>query len=138
MVEILRLAADIDETVDGAGAAEDAAPRIGDRAAGRAGIGFGLEVPSEGLVVEQLHKAYRDVDQRVPVAPARLDQHHLDRWVFGEAIGQDAAGRSGANDNVICPHLSSPSLSLRAKRSPPGMLSEGGLLRRRGLLAMTA
>ena len=74
MVEIFGLAADIDQAVDRGGAAEHAAARIGDGAAGGAGIGLGLEVPGQGRVVEQLHEADRDVDQWVPVAPAGLDQ----------------------------------------------------------------
>src|SRR5712692_8983231 len=74
MVEILGLAADVDEAVDRRRSAQHPAARIGDRAAGGAGIGLGLEVPGEGRVVEQFHEADRDVNERVPVAPARLDQ----------------------------------------------------------------
>src|SRR6202030_867902 len=61
MVEILGLAADVDEAVDRRRAAEHPAARVGDRPSGRARIGFRLEVPGEGRVVEQLHEADRDV-----------------------------------------------------------------------------
>ena len=74
MVEILGLAADIDHAVDRLRAAEHAAARIEDRAVVDAGIGLGLEAPGQLRMVEQLHIAGRDVDERVPVAPAGLDQ----------------------------------------------------------------
>jgi len=73
MVEILGLAPDIDHPVDRARAAEHTAARIKDRAPIDAGIGLGLEAPGQGRVVEQFDIAGRDVDQRVPVAPARFN-----------------------------------------------------------------
>src|SRR5258708_5566872 len=75
-VVTLGLAGDVEGPVDGGGAAEPGAAGIEDRAPRRPGIGLGPVAPGEGRVVEHLHKAGRDVDERVPVAPARLDQHH--------------------------------------------------------------
>ena len=107
VVVILRLAADVDQPVDRRRAAEHAAARIGDGAAVRAGIGLGLEAPGELLVVKQLHIADRNMNERVPVAPAGLDQDHASGRVFGETVGQDASGRPGADDDVIRLHLRS-------------------------------
>ena len=108
VVVILRLAADVDEPVDRRRAAEHAAARIGDGAAVRAGIGLGLEAPGEPLVLKQLHIADRNMNERVPVATSGLDQDHASGRVFGETIGQNASGRSGADDHVIRLHLRSP------------------------------
>src|SRR5581483_8772051 len=88
VVEILGLAADVDQPVDRRRAAEHAAARIGDGAAGGAGIGLGLVAPGQGLVVEQLHEPGGNVDQRIPVAPAGLDQYDPDRGVGAEPVGQ--------------------------------------------------
>jgi hypothetical protein len=52
-------------------------------------------------MVEQFHKTDRDVNERVPVVPTRLDQDDPGRRVFGEAICQYAAGRAGAHDHVV-------------------------------------
>src|SRR5439155_25721633 len=106
MVVILGLAADVDEAIDRAGAAEHAAARIDDFALL---IRLGLEPPGQGRMVEHLHKAGRDVDQRVPVAPARLDQQHLGVRILGQPVGEHAAGRAGADDDEIRLHLSTPS-----------------------------
>ena len=107
VVVILGLAADVDEPVDRRRAAEHAAARIGNGAAVGAGIGLGLEAPGELLVVEQFHVADRNMDQRVPIAPASLDQDHASGRVFGKTVGQDAAGRPSADDHVIRLHLRS-------------------------------
>src|SRR6202011_1829044 len=42
---------------------------------------------------------------RVPVAPAGFDQHHPGRGVLGQPVGQHAAGRPGADNNVIGLHF---------------------------------
>src|SRR5205085_3827159 len=72
MVEILGLAADIDHAVDRAGAAEHAAARVEDGAAVDARIGFGGEAAGDRRMVEQLHIAGRDMDERVAIPPGGL------------------------------------------------------------------
>jgi len=104
---ILRLAADVDETVDRRRAADHAAARISNGAAVGAGIGLGLEAPGELLLVKQFHVADRNMDQRVPIAPAGLDQDHTNGRVFGKTVGQHASGRPRADDHVIHLHLRS-------------------------------
>ena len=105
VVVILGLAADVDQPVDRGGAADHPAARIDDRAAVGAGIGLGAELPGQGLVVEHLEEAGRDVDQRVPVAPARLDQQDFGAGILGQPVGQHAAGRARADDDVIRLHV---------------------------------
>src|ERR1700724_1612894 len=62
MIKILGLAADIDQPVDRAGAAEHPAARVQDRASGGPGIGLGVIAPGQCRVIEHLHKTRRDVD----------------------------------------------------------------------------
>ncbi len=104
MVEILGLAADINEPVDRAGAAQHPAARIEDRAPGSARIGLGVIAPGQGRVVEQFHKAGRDVDIGAPVAPAGFDHQHPGGGILAQPIGQNAARRSRADDHIIRLH----------------------------------
>ena len=78
MVEILGLAANIDQPVYGTRSAQHLAAGKRNRASGGAGIGFGLETPGQSWVVHQLHVAGRNVDQRVPIPPTCFDQQHAD------------------------------------------------------------
>ena len=122
MIEILGLAAHVDHAVDRAGAAQHLAAGIKDRAVVDAGIGLGDVAPGQGLVVEQFDVAGRDVDQRVAVGPARLDQHDPGRRVLRQPVGQDAAGGAGADDNVIRLHASP------LAHSAPGVFNAKGRL----------
>src|SRR5215469_10096121 len=124
MVVILGLAADVDEPVDRRRAAQHAAARIRDRPPGGAGIGLGLEAPSDLLVIEQLHVAHWDVDQRVPVAPASLEQDDADGGVLGQPVGEHTPGRAGADDDVIRLHSVLPG---NPHPVPPPLAEEGTL-----------
>lgn len=61
-VEVRRVAADVQHAVDRGGAAEDAAARPVDGAAGGAGFGLGGEHPVHLWVVDELEHAGGDVD----------------------------------------------------------------------------
>ena len=85
------------------------------------------------MLVHLAH-AERDMDERMEVAPARLEQQHARRAVLAQAIGQHAAGRTGADDDVVvaCLHVStfrclSPVIleAARAKREPRSMSGPG-------------
>src|SRR6185437_2299884 len=104
MIVVLRLAADVDQAIDRGGAANHATARIDDRSAVRAGIGFGTVFPGQLVVVEHLVEARRDVDQRIVVLAAGLDQDDGGVRILGETGGQDTAGRSGPYDHVVCLH----------------------------------
>ena len=104
MVEILGLAADIDHPVDRAGTAQHAAARIGDGAPIGAGVGLGRVAPGDRRMIQQPHIAGRDVDQRVAVRPAGLDQHDAGTGIFAQPIGQHAPRRAGADNDIIRLH----------------------------------
>ena len=106
MVVILGLAADVDQPVDRGRAADHPAARVDDSATVGAGVRLGAELPGQRIVVEHLEEPGRNVDQRVPVAPACLDQQDFGDGVVGQPVGQHAAGRAGADNDVICLHAS--------------------------------
>ena len=106
MVEILRLATDIDQAIDRTGTAEHPPARKVDGATRRAGIRLGLVAPGQGRMFQQLHIAGGNMDQRIPVAPTGLDQQHAIVGVLGQPVGEHAARRAGADDDVIRIHLS--------------------------------
>src|SRR5205085_2665947 len=108
MIVILRLATDVDQPVDRGRAADHTAARIDDRSTVGARIGLRAVLPGQGVVIEHLEEPGRDVNERVPVAPARLDQQDLGGWVLGEPVSQHAAGRARADDDVIRLHLRPP------------------------------
>ena len=71
------------------------------------GSASAVKPPGELLVVKQFHVSDRNMDQRVPIAPAGLDQDHASSRVLGKSVGQNASGRPGTNDDVIRLHLGS-------------------------------
>ena len=124
VIKILRLTAHIDHAVDRARPTQHAAARIGDGAAVGPRIGFRFETPGQGLMVQQLHVTGGDVDQRIPITPASLQQHDARARIFGEPVGQNAARRARADDDVVRLHGRS--------------LPDGGLVRRRGAAALAS
>jgi hypothetical protein len=99
MVEILGLAADIDHAVDRAGAAQHLAARPINLAS--AGVGLGLVAPVDRRVGKGLAEAKRDVDPAIGVVAARFEQQDACVAVLGEARGDRASGRAGADDDEI-------------------------------------
>ena len=76
VVEVLGLAADVDQAVDRARSAEHLAARRDDVAAVALRLRLGLVAPVVALVGEQLAVAERDVQPRMPVARPGLQQQH--------------------------------------------------------------
>ena len=105
MVVVLGLAAYVDQPVDRGGTADHPAAGIDDGPSVGAGIGLGTVFPGQGRVVEHFEKTRRNVDERVPVAATRLDQHDFRRRIFGQPIRQHAAGRPRPDDDIICSHV---------------------------------
>ena len=102
IIEILLLAADIDQPVDRGGAAEHLAARPGDAAPIEAGYRFGLELPGDAGVVDVAIEAGRDMDPGVAVLAAGLDDQYPGGRIGAEPVGQNAAGRAGAdNDEIV-------------------------------------
>ena len=101
VVVILLLAADIDHRVDRTRSADYFAPRPVAAPIIDAGVGFGGVFPVDALVVEGLAIADRCLDPETPIAAARLEYQHAVPAVGAESIGENAAGRACANDDVV-------------------------------------
>jgi hypothetical protein len=103
MIVVLVLAADIEQAVDRARSAQHLAARLDDLAIVELGFRFGLVQPIDLGIIEQLTVAERNMNPDVPVVAAGLEQKHAMAAGFGEAIGEHAAGRTGADDDVVEP-----------------------------------
>ncbi len=86
-IEILALAADIDQPVDRARTAEDLAARPWQPAAAQFGLRLGLELPGDLGVVNVAVKSGWNVDPRVAVLAAGFEQQHADARVGAEPVG---------------------------------------------------
>ena len=101
MIEVRVLSADIKEPVDRARAAQHLAARLNDLAVVELGLRLrGIE-PIERLAREQLAVAERNVNPDVAVASAGFQEQHAVASRRGEAIGENAAGRARADDDVV-------------------------------------
>ncbi len=100
-VVVLALAANGDQAVDRGTAAERAAARPVDPAAVHRGLGLRVEAPVHHRVEHRLGVTDRNVDPRVGVARARLEQQHAVPAIRRKATGEDAARGTGADDDVI-------------------------------------
>lgn len=65
------------------------------------GFAFGAVHPVGARIVDAVQIADRDVDPEIIVASARSDQQHLFGGIRTEAVGEDATGRAGADDDVV-------------------------------------
>ena len=101
LVEVGGVAAHPDHGVDGGGAAEQLAARPVVGIAGEPRVGFGLVVPVDGRVEEGLAIAERHLDEEAAVGAARLQHQHRVAAVRRQALGDDAAGRAGADDDEV-------------------------------------
>ena len=110
---------DVEHPVDGARPPEDLAARDRDRPVPGLLVRLGMEEPVHGGIVEGLREAHRDVDPRVLVTAARLEQRHPSPGVFGQPGGEDAAGGAGPHDDVIELHCLQTSLSSGYPRGAP-------------------
>src|SRR5687768_13208751 len=101
LVIVARLAAHVDHAVDRGAAAQHLAARIIDRAPAEPRFGFGLEAPVGARVAHAIEIADRDVDPEVVILAAGFEQQHGDIGIGGQAVGQQAAGRAAADDDVV-------------------------------------
>ena len=100
-VVILMLAAHIEQAVDRARSAEHLAARLEHLAAVQPRLRLGLVHPVDGFFLEQLAVAERHMDPEIGVLRSGLQQQHRMLAVRAQAIGEHAAGRAGADDDVI-------------------------------------
>ncbi len=99
-VVVERLATHPDQPIDRPRTAQQLAARHRDVAVGRAGFGFGLVEPVGRRIVDQQAEAERHAGIGM-AGRAGLEQQHPGRRIFAEACGQGAAGRAGADDDVV-------------------------------------
>src|SRR5882757_405033 len=100
-VVVLMLAAHIQKTVDRARAAQHLAARLEHLAPVQLRLGLGLVHPVDGFFLEQPSVAERNVDPDVGVLWSGFEQQHRMLAVRAQPIGEHAAGRARANDDVI-------------------------------------
>ena len=123
-LEVLGQPAEPDAAVDGAGATHDLAARDVDRAAGRRARGGEgpVERPQlldDGDAADGLtDRRGREVEVWV-VVPG-LDEQDVAAWVRAQAVGQDAPGRAGPDDDDV---VHAPPVRCLA----PAMLASRGL-----------
>ena len=100
-VVVLVLAAHIEQAVDRARSAQHLAARLEHLAAVQARLRLGLVHPVDGFFLEQLAVAERHMDPDVAFLRAGLEQQHRMLAVRAQPIGQHAAGRARADDDVV-------------------------------------
>ena len=103
-VVILFLAAHIEQPVDRGRTAQRLAPRPVERASVQARIGLGLVAPVGVRIVQRLEIPDRDMDPRIDVAAARLQQKNAAMLIHGQAVRKHAAGGTRADDDVVIGH----------------------------------
>jgi hypothetical protein len=100
-VEVLRLSADIDQSIDRTGPAENLATRRDDLAVVTSRLRLGLVAPIEPAIAKKLAKAERNMKPRVRVAGARFQQKYAMPTGRSKPIGQNAPRAAGPHNNVI-------------------------------------
>ena len=101
MVVVGRLAAHVDHGVDRRRAADHLAARIGEAAAVEARLRLGLEHPVRARIADREQIADRNVEPDPVVAAAGFQQQHALAGIGGQPVGQHAAGRARADDDVV-------------------------------------
>ena len=101
LVVIAKMAARIAHAVDRGRTAEHLATRERQLASAAMGVGLALESPVELRRHHRGRPRNRQFQERMPVAAAGFEQQHIAVTILGEAVGQHAAGRAGADDDVV-------------------------------------
>src|SRR5262249_9095816 len=100
-IEVLGLAADIDQSIDRTGPTENPSTRRDDFAVVTFRLRLGLVKPIESPIAEQLAATERKMKPEVPVAGARLQEKHTMLTGRSQPIGQNASRTAGTHNNVI-------------------------------------
>src|SRR3954471_16358652 len=101
MVEILRLAANIEQPVDRTGPAHHLAARLNDRAAAKLGLRLGPIQPVHLRIDEALAVAERNMKPETGVLAAGFEQQDTMLPACGQPVRQHAAGRACADDDIV-------------------------------------
>ena len=116
-VVIGAIAARIGHHVDGGRAAQHLAAHRLDAPPVESRLGLGRIAPIVHAVIVHLAHAERNVDERIAVRPAGLQQQHARARVLAQPVGQHAAGRAGADDDVVVFPGHARSLSAHARNA---------------------
>jgi hypothetical protein len=100
-VEVLRLSADIDQSINRTGSTENPATWGDDPAVVTSWLGLSLVTPIESPIVEQPAKAEWNVKPRMPVIWACLYEKHAMATGRSEAVGQNATRTAGPYDDIV-------------------------------------
>ncbi len=100
-IVILVLAANVEQAVDRARAAEHLAARLKHLTPVQSRLRFGLVHPVDALVLEQLAIPERHVNPEIGVLRAGFEQQHRILSIGAQAIGEHAPGRPGADDDIV-------------------------------------
>src|SRR5262245_59952689 len=101
MIEVRRLAADVEQAIDRARPAQHFPPWLDDLPVVELRLRLRAIEPIDLTIGEQLAVAERDVNPDVPVVAARLQQENAMATRGGQTIGENAAGAAGADDDVV-------------------------------------
>src|SRR5262249_34384904 len=101
MIEVRRLAADVEQAIDRARSAQHFSPRLDDLPVVELCLRLRAIEPIDLAIGEQLAVAERDVNPDVAIMPARLQQENAMATRGGQTIGENAARASGADDDII-------------------------------------
>src|SRR5262249_27971093 len=101
MIEVGRLAADVEQAIDRARPAQHFPPRLDDLPVVEFGLRLRRVEPIDLTIGEQLAVAERDVNPDVAVMAARFQQQNAMAARGGQAVGENAAGASGADDDIV-------------------------------------
>src|SRR5215470_5608092 len=101
MVKILRLSADIDQSVDRTGSTKNLAARRNDLPIAALGLRLGRITPIEPAIAEKFAKAEWNMKPRVEIAGARLQHKHSVAARRRQPIGQNAPGAAGPHDDEV-------------------------------------
>lgn len=101
MVEVFRLSADVDQSVDRTGAAQNLPARCDDIAIEATGLRFGLVAPVIPLVGKEPAEPERNMKPWVPIFGARFEEKYAMPAQRRQTISENAAGATGANDDEV-------------------------------------
>src|SRR6516165_5470849 len=101
MIEVRRLAADVEQAIDRARPAQHFSPRLDDLPVVELRLRLrGIE-PIDLTIGEQLAVAKGDVNPDMAVMAARLQQENAMATRGGQTIGENAAGAASADDDIV-------------------------------------
>ena len=100
-IVVARLSAHVHHCIDRRTATQHFAARIEYRSAVQAGAGLCAVAPVGARIADAIQVAHGDVNPDPVVLAARLQQQHPDLGIGREAVGEQAAGGAGADDDVI-------------------------------------